>query len=88
MQSEVGIGMGLGVVGDFGKPGARHHDAGGGDSAGVERLKAGRIDRVRDREIVGMQDKQLRSGRIAQPFCGGLGLSRKVRDHKSRYNRR
>jgi len=82
MQSQVGIGMRLGVVGNFRQPGTRHHGAGGRNRAGVQRIEAGRIDRVCDGEIVRMQDEELRSGRIAKAFGRGPRLSRYGQEEK------
>ena len=41
----------------------------------VERVEAGGVFGVGDREVVGMDDEQLRIGRIAEAFGDGFGLS-------------
>ena len=41
----------------------------------VERVEAGGIFGVGDREIVGVDDEQFRIGRVAEAFGDGSGLS-------------
>ncbi len=74
MQAQVGVGMGFGVVGNLVQPGTGDHDAGGGDGMFVERVEAGGVFGVGDRKIVGVDDEQLRIGRIAQALSDGFGL--------------
>ena len=66
--------MGFGVVGDFQQPGARDHDAGGGDGVLIERVEAGGVFGVRDGEVVGVNDEEFRIGRIAEALGDGLVL--------------
>src|SRR6476660_2779728 len=68
MQAEIHIGMRFGVVSNFRKPRAGHHDAGGVDCAGFEGLNGGGVDRVSDAEIVGVDDEEFGVGRIAEAF--------------------
>ena len=82
MQAKIGVGMGFGIRGYFGDSWAWHHDAGGGDSIFVERVEACRIDGVRYGEIVGVDDEQLRIGRVAEAFRDGFGLGGEIRDNK------
>ena len=74
VQAEVGVGMGFGVVGNFGEPRAGNHDAGGGDRLLVERVEAGGVLGVSDGEIVGVDDEEFRVGGIAEAFGDGFGL--------------
>ena len=74
MEAEIGIGMSLGVVGDFGEPRAGNHDAGGSCRAFVEGIEAGNVLGVRDGEVVGVDDEELGIGGIAQALGDCLGL--------------
>ncbi len=74
VQAEVGVGMGFGVVGNFGQPRAGNHDAGGGDGMLVERVEAGGVFGVGDGEIVGVDDEEFRVGGIAEALGDGFGL--------------
>jgi hypothetical protein len=74
MQAQVGIRMSLCVGGDFGEPGARHHDAGGSYGILVKRVEAGSVHGMGDGEIVSMDDKKFRVGRIAQALGNGFIL--------------
>jgi hypothetical protein len=80
MQTQVRIGMSLGVSNNFRDPGASHQDARRGDGAFVERVKAGSINRVRDPKIVSMDDQELCIRRVAKPFSNGFGLRRHARN--------
>ena len=74
VQAEIGVGMSFGVVGDFGEPGTRNHDAGGRDVVLVEGFEAGGVFGVGDGEVVGVKDEQLGVGGIAEALGDGLGL--------------
>ncbi len=74
VQAEIGVGMGFGVVGDFGEPGAGNHDAGGGDGVLVEGVETGGVFRVSDGEVVGVEDEEFRVGGVAETFGDGFGL--------------
>ena len=75
MQAEVGVGMGFRVGRNFAEPGAGNHDAGGGDGAAVECVKAGGVFGVGDGKIVGVEDEELGIARVAEAFGDGFGLS-------------
>ena len=59
MKAEIGVRMDLGVVRDFGEPGAGNHDAGGSSRMFVEGVEAGGVFGVCDGEVVGVDDEQL-----------------------------
>ncbi len=82
MQTQIGIGMSFGISCDFGNPGASHQNARRGDSVFVECVKTGRIDRVSDTKIVGVDDEEFRIGGVAEAFRDRLGLGRKKRDER------
>jgi hypothetical protein len=65
VQAEIGVGLRLGIRGDLGQPGAGNHDAGGRGRLLVEGVETGRVFRVGDREVVGMDDKKLGIARVA-----------------------
>lgn len=74
MKTEIGVGMGFGVSGDFGDPRAGNHDAGRRCGMLVEGGEAGSVFRVGDGEVVGVDDEKLGFTRMAQTFGqGGLG---------------
>src|ERR1700675_2500644 len=58
VQAKIRIRMRVGVGGNFRDPRAWDHDAGGSDNAFLQRVKACRIYRVRNGEIVRMDDEQ------------------------------
>ena len=68
VKAEIGIGMSFGVVGNFRKPWARHHDAGRVNEASVESLDSCRVHGVRYTNVVGMNNQQLGAAGIAQFF--------------------
>src|SRR5256885_16664373 len=68
MESKIGGVVGLRVIRDFRKPGARIHDAGGIDAARFERLRGGSVDGGGYAEVVGMDEEEFCVGRIAE-FC-------------------
>ncbi len=74
MQSEIGVRMGLGVVGNFGEPWTGNHDAGGSRCVSVESIEAGSIFGVGDGEIIGVDNQKLRICGIAEAFGDRLGL--------------
>jgi len=45
-------------------------------------LLSSRIDGVRYGEIVGVDDEQLRIGRVAEAFRDGFGLGREIRGNE------
>jgi len=75
VHAQVGVGMSLGPLRDFGEPGARNKDAGGSDPVFFERLENGRVYGVHHTEIVGVNDEETRTGGVAEAlgerFCGG-----------------
>src|SRR5256885_13319845 len=73
MESKIGGVVGLRVIRDFRKPGARIHDAGGIDAARFERLRGGSIDGVGYAEVVGMDDEEFCVARIAELFLESFG---------------
>src|SRR6266436_1327087 len=72
VQTQIGVRMFLCVGSDFSEPGARHHDAGGSYGILVKRVEAGSVHGMGDGEIVGVDDKKFRVGRIAQALGNGL----------------
>lgn len=66
VDAEVGVGMGLGPLSDFGEPGTRNHDAGGSDPVIFEGFLDGGVDGVHHAVIVGVDDEEARVGRIAE----------------------
>jgi len=73
MDAEVGVGMGLGPLRDFGEPGARNEDAGGSDPVFIESLEDGGVDGVHHAEIVGVDDEEAGVGRVAEALGEGFG---------------
>ena len=61
------------IIGDFRKPGARNHDAGGIDAARFERLRGGGVDGVGYAEVVGVDDEEFCVARIAELFLESFG---------------
>ncbi len=68
MEAEVCGRMGLCVVGNFGKPRTRNHEACGVNAAGFESMKGSGVDGVGHAEIVGVDDKELCIAGIAEFF--------------------
>jgi hypothetical protein len=60
VDAEIGIGMGFCVVGDFRKPRAGDHEAGGIDEAGFESLDGGGVHGMGFAEVVGVDDEKFR----------------------------
>src|SRR2546430_1529131 len=73
MESKIGGGVGLRVIRDFRKPGARNHDAGGIDAARFERLRGGSVGGVGYAEVVGVDDEEFCVARIAEFFLESFG---------------
>src|SRR5262249_23761893 len=73
VQSEVGIGMGLGIVGHFRKPWAGDHNAGGINGSGFHGLSGSSVHGVRFSEVVGVNNNQFSTGWISETLCQGLG---------------
>ena len=65
--------MRLCIIGDFRKPRARDHDAGGIDAARFERLRGGGVDGVGYAEVVGVDDEEFCVARIAELFLESFG---------------
>src|SRR5258706_7666677 len=65
--------MRFGVSGDFRKPRARNHEAGGIDAAGFEGVDGGGVDGVRYTEVVGVNDEEFCIARVAEFFLERLG---------------
>ena len=63
MKTKVGVGMSFSVDGNLIQPGAGNHDARRSDGTLVERVEAGGIFGMRDRQIVGVEDEEFRVGR-------------------------
>src|SRR5215475_7919403 len=72
MQTAVGFGMRLRIRGNLCEPRTWHHDGSRSDPLLVEGGKAGHILRMRNSEILGVEDQQLRIGRVAKPHLKGL----------------
>lgn len=66
VDAEVGVGMGLGPLSDFGEPGTRNHDAGGSDPVIFESFLDGGVDGVHHAVVVGVNDEKARVERIAE----------------------
>ena len=77
MKTKVGVGMSFSVDGNLIQPGAGNHDAGGGNGTLVERVEAGGIFGVGNREVVGVEDEEFRVGRVAQALGDGFALCRR-----------
>ena len=60
--------MRSGKVGNFRKPRARDHDAGGIDEAGFERLDGGGVHGMRYADVVGVNDEEPSIRGIAKFF--------------------
>src|SRR2546421_4534333 len=73
MKAKIRGGMRFCIVGDFRKPGARNHDAGGIDAARFERLRGGNVDGVGYAEVVGVDGEEFCVARIAEFFLESLG---------------
>src|SRR2546429_8180400 len=73
MKAKIRGGVGLCIIGDFRKPGAWNHDAGGIDAARFERLRGGSVDGVGYAEVVGMDDEEFCVARIAEFFLESFG---------------
>ena len=76
MDAEVGVGMSLGPLRDFGEPRARNEDAGGSDPASIEGLEDGGVYGVHHAEVVGVDDEEARIGGVAEAFGEGFGGGR------------
>jgi len=72
VKAEIGVGMGFGIGGDLSEPRAWDDDAGGSDSAAIEGVEAGCVLGVRYREVVGVDDQELRIAGIAQALGNGF----------------
>ena len=90
MQTQICVGVRLGVLGDFREPGAGNHDAGRGGGAFIQGIETRGIFRVRDRKVVGMNDQKFGVARVAESFgrVFALGLRRVLRDKKHDCNGR
>lgn len=77
MDAEVGVGMSLGPLRDFGEPGARNEDAGGSDPVLVKGLEDGGVHGVHHAEIVGVNDEEARMGRVAEALGESFGGGRR-----------
>ncbi len=73
MKAKIRGGMRFRIVGDFRKPGARNHDAGGIDTTRFERLRGGSVDGVGYAEVVGVDDEEFCVARIAELFLESFG---------------
>ena len=72
MESEIGIGMSFGIVGDLSEPRARDHDAGGSGGVPIEGIEAGGVLGVSYREVVGMDDEEFGVARISKALGDGF----------------
>src|SRR5262249_44158283 len=72
MQTKVGFGMRLRICGNLCEPRTWHHNGSRSDPLLIEGGKACYIFRMRNSEIVGVEDQQLRIGRVAEPHLKGL----------------
>lgn len=68
MDAEVGVGVSLSPLGNFGEPWAGNEDAGGSDPVFIEGFEDGGVDGVHHAEIVGVDDEEARIGGVAQAF--------------------
>ena len=75
MQAEVGVGMSLCVVGDFSQPWTWDDDARRSYVILIECFKTGRVFRVRNRKIVGVDDQEFAIGGVAEALSDTLRLS-------------
>jgi len=73
MEAKIGRRMSFCVIGDFRKPRARNHEAGGIDAARFERPDGGGVDGVGHADVVAVDNEQLRFTRIAEFFLERLG---------------
>ena len=77
MDAEVGVGMGLGPLRDFGEPRAGDEDAGGSDPVLIEGLEDGSVDGVHHAEIVGVNDEEARISGVTEALGDGFGGGRR-----------
>lgn len=66
MDAEVGIRMGLGPLGDLGKPGAGDENTSGSDPVIFKGFLDGGVDSVHHAEIIGVNDEETRIGGVAE----------------------
>ncbi len=88
VQPEIRVRVRPRVSGDFADPRRRDHDARRRDRALVEPIEARRIDGMRGAEVVGVNNQELRVGRMAESFGDGPRLGGKRSCKSERCDRR
>ena len=81
MQTEVCLRVAARVGGNLREPGARNHYAARRDESALERLDGRGVHGVRHAEVVGVDDKELRARRVAEPLGQRLRLSLRSSGH-------
>lgn len=65
MDAQVGVGVGLGPLNDFGEPWTGDENAGGSDPVIFEGFGGSAIDGVHHAEVVGVDDEEAGVGGVA-----------------------
>jgi hypothetical protein len=88
VETEIDIGMRLGIIGNFRKPRAGNHNARGVDESGVESLDGCRVHGVSDANVVGVNDQEFciagKTEAFGQSFASVLGMGIKERASKKK----